>query len=318
MLMGCDIHSMVEVKTTRYSGDYGRHENGLLAGKWEPGSERWEALGGRDPDQSEAWFTNSYYDPESKYEPFTRRYRFAPLDNRNYDLFALLANVRNGYGFAGVRRGDAIEPLDMPRGIPSDASYGWLEYCDSWGPDLHSHSWFTLAELVAFQEQGRFGQRMRRTGVISGKYYEELQRTGKKPESWSGSISGNGIITITPDEYDAGTRAQAFTPEEIAQIRAGWERGQHFTGWTEELEARLAEWIDVDRRTHVQYVWEDTLDGSTGELEDAIAQLKRYAEGRPPRYYTEREKDPVEDKPDSWDQGVIPHENIRIVFAFDN
>lgn len=44
-----------------------------------------------------------------------------PFDNRNYDLFAALADVRNGVGFAGVKTGKAIEPIAMPRGIPDDA-----------------------------------------------------------------------------------------------------------------------------------------------------------------------------------------------------
>jgi len=30
--------------------------------------------------------------------------------NRNYDLFAILANVRNGHGFAGIKTGGGIRP----------------------------------------------------------------------------------------------------------------------------------------------------------------------------------------------------------------
>lgn len=39
---------------------------------------------------------------------------------RHYFLFGILANVRNGYGFAGCSTGDWIVPIDLPRGIPND------------------------------------------------------------------------------------------------------------------------------------------------------------------------------------------------------
>jgi len=40
--------------------------------------------------------------------------------SRHYFLFSWLANVRNGYGFAGVPTYDAIKPITEPRGLPSD------------------------------------------------------------------------------------------------------------------------------------------------------------------------------------------------------
>ena len=47
--------------------------------------------------------------------------------DRNYDLFAMLANLRNGVGFAGRRRGEVLDPIDEPRGIPEDASPEYRE-----------------------------------------------------------------------------------------------------------------------------------------------------------------------------------------------
>ena len=41
-------------------------------------------------------------------------------DHRNYDTFAVLADVRNGYGFAGCDTGDGFEPISEPKGFPSD------------------------------------------------------------------------------------------------------------------------------------------------------------------------------------------------------
>jgi len=63
--------------------------------------------------------------------------------DRNYELFALLADVRNGNG---------IKPISQPKGEPSDGwenefSREFKEYLASWEGDAHSLSYLTLAEL---------------------------------------------------------------------------------------------------------------------------------------------------------------------------
>jgi len=45
------------------------------------------------------------------------------LDGRWYDLFAILGNVRNGRGFAGVVTGSGFVPISDCRGIPEDAGF---------------------------------------------------------------------------------------------------------------------------------------------------------------------------------------------------
>ena len=40
--------------------------------------------------------------------------------DRHYQLFAVLADVRNGYGFAGIQTGEVVTPTSKPRGLPSD------------------------------------------------------------------------------------------------------------------------------------------------------------------------------------------------------
>ena len=58
---------------------------------------------------------------------------------RSYHLFGVLA---------GVRTWDYDETICEPRGIPSDASYAYKYMCDQWDGDAHSHSYFTLEELL--------------------------------------------------------------------------------------------------------------------------------------------------------------------------
>jgi len=104
--MGCDIHLFVETKDP--------------AGGWVS-RDIWLP---RDED--------GIIDAEDLYEP-----------NRNYDLFAILANVRN-------RSIDPLTPINGPRGFPDDASPEVREAYEWWDPDGHSHSWFTLRELLDF------------------------------------------------------------------------------------------------------------------------------------------------------------------------
>jgi hypothetical protein len=69
---------------------------------------------------------------------------------RNYDLFAILANVRNGYAVAGVRTGDGFSPLG-PRGLPLDVSEALrgLDH-EQLQIQFHSQSWVSLREILEY------------------------------------------------------------------------------------------------------------------------------------------------------------------------
>jgi hypothetical protein len=96
-------------------------------------------------------------------------YRFEPTDpemvredwgpGRNYNLFGILADVRNGYGFAGCELGDGFEPIlgreNPTRCMPEDATHETRERADDWGDDGHSYTWLSLRELVTFDWRGR-------------------------------------------------------------------------------------------------------------------------------------------------------------------
>lgn len=126
--MGCDIHIWAEVKKRYGNPDY------------RPG---WEVVGHE--------FPYEYYRPgetsvvlvsgdEPDWES-NRSMTMEPYNGRNYVLFAILADVRNGFG---------IEPITAPRGIPEDASAFYKREVEKWGADGHSHSWLTLDELRRF------------------------------------------------------------------------------------------------------------------------------------------------------------------------
>lgn len=66
---------------------------------------------------------------------------------RNYDLFAVLADVRNARGFAGCDTGNPIIPISEPRGFPHDISSRALEVMSH----EHSASYILGEELLTFK-----------------------------------------------------------------------------------------------------------------------------------------------------------------------
>lgn len=130
--MGCDIHFFTERYSTdnNYDGprDISEERNiklGTLLNddKVEPrwvSADKWSY----EDDGEDSYWDLSYND---------RFYR-----GRNYSLFEILAGVR----------GDDDNAIEPPRGIPDDASLGYKTVSDRWDGDAHSHSYFTLDELL--------------------------------------------------------------------------------------------------------------------------------------------------------------------------
>lgn len=161
-------------------------------------------------------------------------------ENRHYLLFSWLANVRNGFGFAGISTYDPIIPIAQPRGLPADFETeddrhptriecvpDWrLQYWDAADkahPSIwigyHSHSWLTADEILAAD----CPTIIQRTGVVSLEWFKKWD--GKTPpEEWSGGIGGKGIVVspaqrIAPDtthvqiEWDGPSELGYFVDE---------------------------------------------------------------------------------------------------------
>lgn len=63
--------------------------------------------------------------------------------DRNYDLFAKMANVRND---------GTVEPVADPRGVPMDISMEVAMDINQWDCDGHSHSWLSGPEMEAVKK----------------------------------------------------------------------------------------------------------------------------------------------------------------------
>ena len=127
--MGADIHFYVErwTSSNEYEGprdlseDREQKLNEVLEGA--PIKYRWVS--------ADKWVCD-----DGQWEvPYHLEY----YNGRNYYLFSILADVRNGGG---------VEPINYPKGIPDDASSGYKFIYDRWNGDGHSHSFFTLEELL--------------------------------------------------------------------------------------------------------------------------------------------------------------------------
>lgn len=165
--MGTDIHIAVEVR-----------ERGL----WATATE---------------WATEDFGDSEY------RSPKHEVYEGRNYSLFAILADVRNGSGFAGVKTGEGFSVISPPRGVPDDAAPETRVWMESGN---HTPSWLTVAEIMAFD----WTQVTTLCGVVSLSEWARWKQYGE-PHSYAGGVSGPNILHV--DE---------------AVVSAAWERSTEF------------------------------------------------------------------------------------------
>lgn len=164
--------------------------------------------------------------------------------HRHYLLFSWLANVRNGFGFAGVPTYDPVVPVALPRGLPED--FEMVDDChpikelahmgdraEYWSPGDpmefwmgdHSHSWLTADEILAAKRPGT----VQRTGIVDIQWFRAWD--GKTPPSdWCGGISGRDVnlatspAKVTPTtthvsiEWDAPDGLEYFV-EEVQRLK---------------------------------------------------------------------------------------------------
>lgn len=103
---------------------------------------------------------------------------------RHYLLFAWLADVRNGFGFAGTPTHEPLVPLQVSRGLPADV----LETMDDYEYGDHSFGWLLASEILA----GKLPT-IRKTGIVTREAFEAWDRKSE-PDGWCGGISGPGIV----------------------------------------------------------------------------------------------------------------------------
>ena len=166
--MGSDIHLFVEMRI---------HNRWVSVDTWET-DESWE------PDDDEETHLKV---------PYAARY----YNDRNYSLFAILANVRNARGSAGIRTGAGFKPIAVPRGLPPDVSPEVQAEARYWGRDGHSHSWLTLAELLAYD----WDQVTTRQGWVDPLNYLFWKFEGR-PRAWNAAVLGQAARRVSNEEME--------------------------------------------------------------------------------------------------------------------
>jgi hypothetical protein len=180
------------------------------------------------------WKTADTWEPD-KYEEDKSRLRVPYgkhfYDGRNYGLFSILADVRNR---------DELNPIEQPRGLPADCCAAIKHESDSWGCDGHSHSSFTVAELMAYD----WTQTAQVHGIIDGPEYWRWSRWDREhqesPRSYCQGISGPNIRIVDMAEGD----------RLIAEIKESFRN--HESRWGNLANAKAEV---VFKNVHVQSVW---------------------------------------------------------------
>jgi hypothetical protein len=105
---------------------------------------------------------------------------------RNYCSFAVMAGVRNSY---------EMRPISEPRGLPKDVTKHVACEISEEDPNLHSHSWLLLSEILAYD----LDQVVQMEGWVSVREFKQFQKNGE-PSSYCGGVGGGDVRHISNDD----------------------------------------------------------------------------------------------------------------------
>lgn len=158
-------------------------------------------------------------------------------NERNYDLFAILADVRNGYGFAGLDTGDGFKFIAEPRGLPNDMSSDLAENAE-WEVEVfggRTPSWLTVAEIMAFD----WTQTTVKRGFVKGAEFEEWIRSrrdcGLSPSGYCALPGPTQTIVTEPEMLEAVNGIKGDDPPKVwrPKIKKDLENTYCHVSWEE-------------------------------------------------------------------------------------
>jgi len=180
------------------------------------------------------------------YKSWKDEYQFVELppvfSGRNYDFFAILAGVRNGYGFAGCARHTPVTPIAENKGIPKVLSS--FEAKDTWIFGDHSKTHVTLKDIL---QTDKHLVQVVRYGVFTEHEYKLIKDNKSLPEDidYCGDITGKGVQVLDDYQYDKGNfeleyynnSSKGKIPKEL-YIRTSWEEKPFVT-----IIEKLKQWM---------------------------------------------------------------------------
>lgn len=218
--MATDIHLFVEV--------------------WH--GEQWTAA---DQWQVDPYHGQTMYQLSS--EPFYKE--------RNYCLFAILANVRNGYAAGGIDTGEGFAPIAMPKGMPDDGSPEVGGYAAQKNERTNSHSWLTVSELLNYD----WTQTTMQRGWVNGPTYFEWSRSDQReaPSLRAAALLVPNIERIS--ETEMISRITLIKKEAKSLVGSEWmEKATELVAERMEHVYCQASWSIMYYKT-VRQFWSDTM-----------------------------------------------------------
>ncbi|MDD5650655.1 MAG: hypothetical protein PHF86_09600 [Candidatus Nanoarchaeia archaeon] len=124
--------------------------------------------------------------------------------NSEYDSFSVMANVRNGYGFAGYPTGCEWNYLEI-RGLPKNLNYNPNE--DDYWLGEHSFNWALLSEMEEFANEYIVGKFHTKTGIVNIEEFKKMKKEKRTtPNSYCSSTWGPAIKVITQKQAEDGVK----------------------------------------------------------------------------------------------------------------
>jgi len=137
--------------------------------------------------------------------------------HRDYDLFAMLANVRNGVGFGGVKRGEPVTPLFADRGRPENTCFA-LHDGDHWLGGYHSFTWCTYNEAMA----APWTRAVVTHAVVDFDEWIRWQESDAvTPQMWSQGVAGGNTRIV--DESEAKKIRESGDSTDGVYVQTYWE-----------------------------------------------------------------------------------------------
>jgi hypothetical protein len=139
-------------------------------------------------------------------------------DSRRYELFAILANVRNP-----IRSVIPFDYISEPRGLPPNVSKEIRDYYARFGNEAYSASWLLLADMAAF---GWHGKEIMRRGIVHPAVAHLFPpgRRGFPFADWPKGVgfaadSGNGVEVKWVETY-AEAAGREFMEDSMSKLRS--------------------------------------------------------------------------------------------------
>ena len=167
-------------------------------------------------------------------------------ESRSYKVFSFLANVRNGYGFAGIETYQPIKPIENPRGFPSTSAFDEIfDQAEEW---CHSFTHYSMKELL---EHEGWNTTFHNSGYVpfdDWKEYVESQDTDNPlpcPSHYCGDVNGGNTRKFSMKDFKE--KLSSLESTDSVYIKGKWIepsplKDSAFWGWlNSEKMTKLAE-----------------------------------------------------------------------------